>query len=69
MKTYYLIAEKLGNGYQVRVSDAPRGEVLKEFLAERYTEAVKMFSFSADGAGKTATCGVAPTGKAWAEII
>lgn len=64
MKTYYLVAEKSAvKGYAVSVRDNPNGcEVLKEFTAENYSEAVKMFSFSAKNMGKTVYCGVSENG-------
>lgn len=68
MKTYYLVSEKLGISFQIKVSDAPHGEVLKEFSAESYSAAVKMFSFSATNCGKTAICGVAANGKPYTDI-
>ena len=61
MKKYYLVAEKdiINGGYNVNVRDNARGlEILKEFEAESYSEAVKMFSFSVKNMGKTVYCGV-----------
>ena len=65
MKTYYLVAEKSAvNGYAVSVRDNPNNcEVLKEFQAENYPAAVKMFSFSAKNMGKTVYCGISADGK------
>lgn len=71
MKKYYLIAEKAGaEKMTVRVSDAvgPGRVCLMEFDAQSFSEAVKMFSFSATGCGKTAICGVAKNGQPYAEI-
>ena len=61
MKKYYLVAEKMpmGNSFTVRVTDNPRGlEILKEFEAESFSEAVKQYSFSARNMGKAVFCGV-----------
>lgn len=66
MKTYYLVAEKdiVNGGYTVNVRDNARGlEVLMTFEAERYSDAVKMFSFRATNMGKTVWCGVSKDGK------
>lgn len=68
MKTYYLVSENLGTSFQIKVSDAPNGEVLKEFSSESYSAAVKMFSFSATNCGKTAICGVSTDGKPYTDI-
>ena len=65
MKKYYLVAEKspVNGGYRVRVADNPIGmEILKEFEAPSYSEAVKMFSFSVRNQGKAAFCGVSADG-------
>lgn len=65
MKKYYLVAEKdiINGGYNVNVRDNARGlEILKEFEAESYSEAVKMFSFSVKNMGKTVFCGVSENG-------
>lgn len=71
MKTYYLVAEKQMNAYTVFVSDVvgPGRTELMHFQVERYSDAVKMVSFSATGMGKTAICGVSGTGKPFAEVI
>ena len=72
MKKYYLIAEKNSETLTtIRVSDAlGNGRVcLMEFDAPSFSEAVKMFSFSATGCGKTAICGVAKNGKPYAEVL
>lgn len=64
MKKYYLVAEqsKDTNGnirYMVNVRDSFRGlTVLVEFEAKSYSDAVKMFSFSAKNMGKAVYCGV-----------
>ena len=61
MKKYYLAAEKsmVNNSYEVRVTDNPRGmEILKEFEAENYSEAVQRYSFMVRGTNKTVFCGV-----------
>jgi len=66
MKTYYLVAEKdaATGGYTVNVRDNARGvEVLKTFEASSYSDAVKMFSFSAANMGKAVYCGVSRDGK------
>lgn len=67
MKTYYLVAEKSfvsGNHYTVSVRDNPKGaEVLKEFQAKSYSDAVKMFNFTASNMGHSVSCGVAIDGK------
>ena len=65
MKKYYLVAEKdiVNGGYTVNVRDNARDlEILKEFEAESYSEAVKMFSFSASNMGKAVYCGVRKDG-------
>ena len=65
MKTYYLVAEKsaVTNSYSVNVRDNSNGcEILKTFQAENYSEAVKMFSFSAKNMGKTVYCGISVAG-------
>lgn len=63
MKKYFLVAESKVNGFDVHVTDNPRGcEILKEFEAERFSDAVKMFNFSAKGMKATAYCGVRPDG-------
>ena len=62
---YYLVAEKsiVSGGYTVNVRDNASGlEVLKTFEAESYSDAVKMFSFSAQNMGKTVYCGVSKDG-------
>lgn len=66
MKTYYLCAEKspIRNSFEVRVTDNPKGkEILKEFEAASYSEAVKMYSFSVWNMGKGAFCGVSDDGQ------
>ena len=66
MKTYYLCAEKslVNSGYTVSVRDNVRGlEILKEFQAENYAEAVKQYKFSVTCNGKSAYCGVNVNGE------
>ena len=61
MKKYYLVAKKsaLSNNYEVQVVDNPKGmEILKEFDAENYSEAVRRYSFLARNMGKAVYCGV-----------
>lgn len=65
MKKYYLAAEKsaVGNSLTVRVTDNPRGmEILKEFEAKNYSEALKRYSFSVHNMGKAVYCGVDSNG-------
>lgn len=65
MKKYYLVAEKdpINRVLCVHVADNSIGmEILKEFEAPSYSEAVKMFSFSARNNGKSAFCGVSFNG-------
>ena len=66
MKTYYLCAERsiVNGGFTVSVRDNARGlEILKEFQAENYSDAVKQYRFSVSNMGKTAYCGVNVNGE------
>lgn len=66
MKKYYLVAEKdvVSGNYTISVRDNPRGmEILKEFEAENYSEAVKKYSFSVRSMGKSAWCGIDAAGE------
>lgn len=68
MKKYYLVAEKsaIGGSFIVKVTDNPRGtEILKEFEAENYVEAVHRYSFMTYGIDKAAFCGTSPDGRAY----
>ena len=67
MKKYYLVAEKTYDGrFHVFVTDNAKGRIaLLEVEANSFLEASKMFSFSVKGIGKTAFCGVTPSGKVY----
>lgn len=65
MKNFYLVAEKdpYNGNFTVSVRDNAKGmEILKEFSAESYAEAVKKYSFSVSSMGKSAWCGVNTAG-------
>lgn len=64
MGKYYLVSEKDYNGkFTVFVTDNAKGrEILKEIDADRYTDAVKQYSFMARCNGKAAFCGVDVSG-------
>ena len=68
MKKYYLAATKSAwwGSYHVQVTDNPKGmEILKEFEAENYSEAVHRYSFMAHGMNTTVWCGVDVNGEAY----